>query len=119
MATRDEAIQCALAMPQVETGLAWGQTDYRVSTKVFMAFTVPDRVTLKLDQPAAEVLAATNPETYQPHRGYFGSAGWVRVRFADIGLADLQELIGQSWSNVAPRRIQASQSGVLHDVDKG
>ena len=119
MATRDEAITCALAMPQVETGLAWGQTDYRVGNKVFMAFTVPDRVTLKLDQPAAEVLAATNPETYQPHRGYFGSAGWVRVRFADIGLADLQELIGQSWSNVAPKRTQASHRECLHDIDKG
>jgi len=106
MATRDDAIRIALAMPEVEVGQAWGTTDYRVRNKLFLAFTVPDRATLKLDPAFAELLIASDPETYIPHRGFFGSSGWVRAAFEQVDVDTLRELIEQSWCNVVPVRVR-------------
>ena len=106
MATRDDAIRIALTLPEVEIGRAWGTTDYRVGNRLFLAFTVPDRATLKLDPELAELLIASDAATYVPHRGYFGSSGWVRVAFERVDVDTLRDLVEQSWFNVAPVRIR-------------
>ena len=106
MATRADCIAIARTFPDVEQGSAFGGEDYRVRNKIFMAFSQEDRITIKLDDAVAHALVASNPETFIPHPGQAGPNGWTRVIFAQVDRETAQDLIEQSWFNVAPAKLR-------------
>jgi hypothetical protein len=108
MTSQGEAIAIALALPGVERGSAFGNDDFRVRNKIFLAFPQPDRVTIKLGAEHAHILVAADPETYIPHPGKSGADGWTRVILARVDPKTIADLIYESWSNVAPKRLRDS-----------
>jgi len=116
--TREEAIAIALALPGVVRGSAFGNDDFRVRNKIFLAFPQPDRVTIKLGADHAHVLVAADPETYIPHPGKSGADGWTRVILARVDPEKLADLVYESWSHVAPKRLLDSRTAE-EEVDIG
>ena len=110
MTTRDEACRIAMALPGAEQGSAFGNDDFRVRNRIFLAFPQPDRVTLKLGAEHARALVAADPETYIPHPGKSGVEGWMRVMLARIDPETLAESVHESWGHVAPKRLQTGHT---------
>jgi hypothetical protein len=110
MTTVEQATAIALGLPGTEQKSHFGNVDFRVRNKVFASFPGPDAMTLRLDPEHARILISSNPETYVPHPGVWGQRGWIRVTLSRIAPDDLADLIHESWSRIAPKRLK-SHSG--------
>jgi hypothetical protein len=108
MTTREEAIAIALALPGVEQGSALRNDDFCVRNKIVLAFPQPDRVTIKPSAEHAHALVQSDPETYIPHPDNSVVDGWTRVIPARVDPEALANLVYESWSHVAPKRLRDS-----------
>jgi predicted DNA-binding protein (MmcQ/YjbR family) len=106
--TTGQATALAMAMPGAEQKSHFENVDFRVRNKIFASFTYPDMMTLKLDPEHARMLIGTDSDTYALHQGVWGRRGWIRVTLSRIAADELADLIHESWSRVAPKRIQVS-----------
>ena len=110
MTTVERATEIALAMPGAEQKGHFGNVDFRMRNKVFASFPAPDTMTLKLDPEHARILVESDADTYALHPGVWGQRGWIRVALSRIDPEDLADLIHESWSRVAPKRLVESNS---------
>ena len=108
MSSAEQASALALALTGAEEKAHFGNVDFRVRNKVFASFPASDAMTLKLDPEHARILVEADPETYALHPGIWGQRGWTRVTLSRIHPDDLADLIHDSWSRVAPKRLVAS-----------
>ena len=107
--TVEEALALALGMPGAEQKSHFDNVDVRVGNKIFASFPLPDTMTLRLDPEQARILVASDPETFIPGPGAWGVRGWTRVTLSRIAQDDLADLIDDSWSLVAPKRLRAQR----------
>jgi len=101
----EQAAALAMGMPGAEQKGHFGNVDFRVRNKVFASFPAPDTMTLKLDPEHARILVESDADTYALHPGVWGQRGWIRVALSRIGPEELADLIHDSWSRVAPKRL--------------
>jgi predicted DNA-binding protein (MmcQ/YjbR family) len=97
-----------MAMPGAEQKSHFENVDFRVRNKIFASFTYPNMMRLKLDPEHARMLIGTDSDTYALRQGVWGQRGWIRVTLSRIAADELADLIHESWSRVAPKRIQLS-----------
>jgi hypothetical protein len=120
VATWDDVRRIALALPESEEGLSFGQASWRVRGKSFVwerPLRTSDLRALGDAAPtgailgvrvehlvAKEALLADDPEALftTPH---FDGYAAVLVRLEKIDLDDLEELIIEAWLTRAPKRV--------------
>jgi hypothetical protein len=108
--TVERATEIALAMPGAEQKGHFGNVDFRMRNKVFASFPSQDTLTLRLDSEHAHLLVESDSEAYALHPGVWGQRGWIRVALSQIAPDDLADLMHDSWSRVAPKRLVDSNS---------
>ncbi len=96
----------ALALPETAEVVTWeSELTWRVNNKIFvMGSPGSPTVSLKCTRDDQAELIAMDPETFH-FASYVGRFGWVEVTLARIAVAELRELIVDSWRQIAPRRL--------------
>jgi hypothetical protein len=110
MATEDDVREIALALPQVTEGQAYGTPAYKVAGKGFLRLRTEAEgglVVFVPDLGEKEALLAANPEAYYTTPHYDGYAA-ILVNLAAVDLAELRELITESWRIKAPVKLRDS-----------
>jgi hypothetical protein len=120
VATWDDVRRIALALPETDEGLSWGTASWRVRGKGFVwerPLRPSDVRALGDEAPtgpvlgarvehlgAKEALLADDPTVFftTPH---FDGYAAVLVRLDEISVAELDELIVDSWLARAPKRL--------------
>lgn len=103
-----------LALPEAFEQEAWGEPSFRVKEKLFAMYASPGnhhgagRQALWCSAPMGlqEMLVRSEPDKFFVPP-YVGPRGWIGIVLDEIGDAELQSLILQSYSLVAPKRLQA------------
>ena len=106
MATADDVMRIAMALPGAEKSSHFDHIDFRVRKKIFASFPEPDRITVHLEPEHARTLFTSDPDTYIPHPGVWGDRGWIRVVLDRVTVEDLEDLIYDSWYGVAPKSLR-------------
>jgi hypothetical protein len=110
MATEDDVREIAMALPQVTEGQAYGTPAYKVAGKGFLRLRTEAEgglVVFVPDLGEKEALLGANPEAYYTTPHYDGYAA-ILVNLAAVDLAELRELITESWRIKAPVRLRDS-----------
>ena len=107
MATTDDATRIALALPGTVQSSHFDSIDFRVRKKIFASFPKPDQMTVRLEPEHARALIETDPETYIPHAGVWGTRGRIRIVLSRITIEDLEDLVYDSWFRIAPTSLQS------------
>ncbi|WP_240649495.1 MmcQ/YjbR family DNA-binding protein [Streptomyces sp. Z26] len=98
--------RAALALPETTEVLAWGMPTFRAAGKMFV--TMPDDETsfaVRCPKLERGELIAAEPEKFWVPRHEAGSH-WVRVRLAALeDLAELRDIVLDSWRQAAPPRL--------------
>lgn len=111
--TEDELVSMALSLPEAAESAHFGNRDFRVRGKIFMALPGRDRevCVLKLTPDQQQMALAIAAGHFSPVKGGWGRQGWTRFAHpvADGQLA--HHWLDIAWRNVAPKRLIAA-----HDV---
>jgi hypothetical protein len=96
----------ALALPETEEVLAWGEDlTWRVGNKIFaMGHPKSPQITVKASKEDQTELIASDPNTYS-YAAYVGRFGWVAVKLANVGRDELNELLIDAWRATAPKKL--------------
>lgn len=105
--------KAAMGLPEVEEATHFGMPAFTVLGKTFISVTKDGQVQLQLPDDVVEQALNTHPAGERLVR--MGKPIGFRVPLADISGKDLNNLVRQSWSSRAPKRLAAS----LADVDGG
>lgn len=105
MTTVEQTTAIALGLPRVEQKSHLGNVDFRVGKRIFAGFPAADMMTLRLDPEHARILIDSDPETYVPHSGVRGKRGWTGVTLSRMDTDDLADLIHESQSRLAPKKL--------------
>lgn len=112
MPDSDDVRRIALSLPETVEKEAWSMPTFRVAGKMYL--TLPDDETsFAVRCPILErgELIAAEPEKFWVPRHEAGSH-WVRVRLAALeDLAELRDIVVDSWQQAAPRRLLDTFSG--------
>lgn len=110
MTTMAQLRKAALGLPEVEEGTHSGKPTFTVRGKGFISVTKDDQVQLQLPEDVAGKAAGDHPTGQRLER--MGKPIGFRIPLADINGKDLNDLVRQSWSSRAPKRLAASLDGV-------
>ncbi len=101
----EEVRQVALALPEVEEGVAYGTPAFRVR-KTLLARLREDGETMmvKADYAEREFRIAAQPETFFVTDHYVNYPALL-VRLAQVHPTDMQVLLEQAWRYIAPKRL--------------
>ncbi|HZG03078.1 MAG TPA: MmcQ/YjbR family DNA-binding protein [Streptomyces sp.] len=114
MIDADDVRRIALSLPETVEKEAWSMPTFRVAGKMYL--TVPDdetSIAVRCPRHEREELIAAEPEKFwvPPHEA--GSA-WVRVRLAALeDLAELRDIIVDSWRQAAPDRLAEAHPALV------
>jgi hypothetical protein len=100
----------ALALPEAEEKLSWGRPTFRVRGRIFAAL-ADDDASIGVKCPIADrdELILAEPEKFFMRPGHDDNYHWIRVRLAALDdLAELRDILLDSWRQAAPRRLVAS-----------
>ena len=107
--TFDEARAMFLAHPGVEEGTSFGTPAFKLKGKFMARLRDDDRDVLVL-KPIGEdeqrFLMETQPQAFFTTPHYAGYPA-VLIRLSQVDRAQLQELIGECWLRLAPKRLLA------------
>lgn len=106
--TFDTVRQLALALPEVEEGIAHGTPAFRVKKKV-MARLREDGETLaiKIEYGDREFRLQTQPDVFYITDHYLNSP-MILIRLGQVEMDDLRDLLYGAWRFVAPKRLRQS-----------
>jgi hypothetical protein len=110
VATEDDVREIAMALPEV-TEEQWYRTPaYKVAGKGFLRLRTEAEgglVVFVPDLGEREALLAANPRAYYTTPHYDGYP-IILVNLAEVDLAELRELITESWRTRAPIKLRTS-----------
>lgn len=109
MPTRwQNAREMALALPEAQEQPHFDKPSFRVRGKIFATLSESDaRVTLKLAPADQMALNTLYGDAIRAVEGYWGQQGWTVIELDRIASGQLQQLLLQSWRQVAPKRLIA------------
>jgi hypothetical protein len=105
MANAAELRRLALALPEVEEKSHFGRPDFRVRDKIFAGLSEPEVGYVKLTPELAVGLTGSRPQAFFAASGAWGLKGWTHVRLAQLGSAELKELLLEAFRLTAPKRL--------------
>lgn len=108
--TADDVRRIALALPETEEKLAWGQPTFRVRGKIFASLADDDAsMAVKCPMEDREELMAAEPDKFFLRRGHDDKFPWLRVRLAALDdEEELQAILHDAWRLAAPTKLAAS-----------
>jgi hypothetical protein len=108
MVTLDEVRGWAVSLPRTSEHLIHGQVKFRVGKIVYAAVS-EDETTLAFGFPKEErdALVAAEPRKFMLPRPSDLRFHWVRASMAELGAAEMRELITDAWLMVVPKRVGA------------
>ncbi|MBH5335876.1 MmcQ/YjbR family DNA-binding protein [Streptomyces pactum] len=112
MTDSDDVRRIALSLPETVEKEAWQMPTFRVAGRMFV--TIPDDETsfaVRCPRHEREELIAAEPEKFwvPPHEA---GSNWVRVRIAALDdLAELRDILVDSWSQAAPPELVEKFTG--------
>ena len=102
MATLEDLRRLSLALPGAHEVTYKGDPWFNVGKKTFALFT-RGRAILKLDKGHQELLFEVRPETFE--KCPVATVYWSWVDIADVGAAELEELVVEAWSQIVPKKV--------------
>lgn len=103
--TFDTVRRFGLALPETEASTSYGTPALKVRGKLFARLREDgDSLVLRSDLVERDLLLAANPKVFyitEHYREY----PWVLVRLSSVEPDELQELLRDAWSRVAPKRL--------------
>lgn len=103
--TDDELVAFALSLPEAMESSHFGNRDFRVRGKIYLALPSPDFCVVKLTPDQQQMALATAPDHVLAVPGGWGVKGWTRVFHSVAGEDTIYALVRQAWRNVAPKSI--------------
>ncbi len=102
----------ALSMPEAEEKSHFGNPDFRVRNKIFAGLSADEtRATLKLLPEIQSVVLATDSSVFSPCAGAWGRSGWTFVDLLKAERGQVEQLVREAWTLVAPKNLVASSEG--------
>lgn len=100
-----------LALPETETSTSYGTPALKVRGKLFARLRDDgESLVLRTDLVERDLLLAANPKVFYI-TDHYREYPWVLVRLSAVEPDELQELLRDAWSRVAPKRlVQPAQS---------
>jgi hypothetical protein len=107
--TEDDVRQIALSLPETTEKPSYGTPGFRVKDKLFARIREEGDVLVVWigDLAEKEALIAAEPDKFFTTPHYDGHPT-VLVRFAAVGVDELEELLTESWRLRAPERLLAA-----------
>ena len=112
--TGPEAILRAIALgyPEAVEEHPWGESAFKVRTKVFVFMGVPADGCLSLSVKLPESASVALLEPWASPTGYgLGRSGWVSFAFGpgdDVPVERIEDWIDESYRAIAPKRLVAT-----------
>ena len=107
----DDFRSVALSLPESIEQEHFGSASFRVRGKIFAQLSADEAVGLvKLPLHVQEAILSTYPEASWSEE-HWGKHGWTRLRWRNLLVDDLKDLISRSWQAVAPRGIRSHHQG--------
>ncbi|MQB43732.1 MmcQ/YjbR family DNA-binding protein [Rhizobium sp. ICMP 5592] len=103
--TDDELIAFALNLPEAMASSHFGNRDFRVRGKIYLALPNPDFCVVKLTPDQQQMALATAPGHALAVPGGWGTKGWTRLFHLTADEGAIRSLVRQAWRNVAPKSI--------------
>jgi hypothetical protein len=114
MATAAQMRKLALSLPETEEKSHFEHPDFRVGGKIFAGLSIDgERGTLKLTPEIQSMVLEQSSGAFTPAAGAWGRSGWTYVDLARVEIGALEELLGESWRLVAPKRVVAAREASL------
>jgi hypothetical protein len=104
MSTFDRVRWKALSLPRVEEGVHRGGPAFRLGGKTFALWWAEGaRTIIKLRRDHQDFLFEVRPDAFQPCR--VGVGVWSYVDLALLDDAEVDNLVHEAWTTVAPRAL--------------
>jgi hypothetical protein len=117
MSSFDRVRLTALTLPRVEEGLHFGGPAFRVGGKTFALYWAKGaRTIMKLRPDRQELLFEIRPDQFQPCR--VGVGVWSFVELGLIEDQEVDDLVVEAWSTVAPAALRRASAGLSADKSK-
>ncbi|MGE5287400.1 MAG: MmcQ/YjbR family DNA-binding protein [Micromonosporaceae bacterium] len=109
MVSADDVRRLALSLPRSYEVLVRDRVKFRVGRIVFLSLS-PDETLMGFGYPREEraALVAAEPDKFLMPVRSDERYNWMRVRLAAIDLAEMRELVVDSWRMVVPKRVAAA-----------
>jgi len=103
--TAEEFRRIALKMSGATESMHMGHPDFRVRNKVFATLGYPGKewVMVKLTPDQQEMLAAAEPDVFQPVKGRWGKSGSTRLLLKAADKATAESVPQMAWQNICAR----------------
>jgi hypothetical protein len=107
--TLDDVRRAAAPLPRSYEALVRDHVKFRVGSYVYLSVT-PDESLMGFAFPKEErgALVAAEPAKFLPPLPSDERYNWVRVRLHAIDVAELDEIVVESWRMVVPKRVAAA-----------
>ena len=113
MSEESDVRRIALSLPGTTEKASYGTPGFRVGDRLFARIREEgDVLVLWSDEAERAALMAQRPDTFFITAHYDGHPV-VLVRFAEVDVVELTELLTESWRRRAPARLVAA-----HDIDQ-
>ncbi len=105
--------EIALALPEVEERLAFGDPVFVVKRKFLARLRAQDQLlVLPMDEVERDIRMQVEPNIYSVNAHYVGKP-FVLICMATVDPDDLRDLFAQGWQRVAPKRLAKAYEGKL------
>lgn len=104
MVTSEMASRLALSLPQADEGSAYGTPAFRVRGRLFARLREDGTMAVRIDPGYRDVLVNSAPDRFfvTPH---YQDYPWMLVRLEAVGPQELDDLLADAWSQVAPKKL--------------
>jgi hypothetical protein len=101
----------ALSLPRSYEQLVRDRLKYKVGRLVYLSVH-PDETSMGFAFPKEEraALVAAEPEKFFPPIPSDERYNWAQVRLAELGPAELHELVFEAWTMCVPKRLARSEA---------
>lgn len=106
MVTPEMASKLALSLPQADEGSSHGTPAFRVRGRLFARLREDRTMAVRIDPGYRDVLVNAAPDRFfiTPH---YQDYPWMLVRLEVVGPQELDDLLADAWSQVAPKKLTA------------
>ncbi|GAA2603548.1 MmcQ/YjbR family DNA-binding protein [Actinomadura fulvescens] len=112
MVTVEDVRRLALTLPRTSEHLIGDRVKFRVGQIVYVAFSADETVMgFAFPKEERDALIASEPGTFHLPRLSDQRFNWVNAWTAELGEAEMRELVIDAWCMVVPKKVAAARLG--------